>query len=126
MHFGYIGLRLWERFGNTAHDPLHCGHFARIVIASWIGPMSQFIWKAFRHPRTVHRMSRLPINLKAPCLAGLWLTQPDKLQSLLDERSLNEGGLIPRILACHTNAQLRRLVKTRRQSRRLLRRRMQI
>lgn len=56
-------------------------------------------------------MSRLPINLKAPCLAGLWLTQPDKLQSLLDERNLNEGGLIPRILACHTNAQLWRLVK---------------
>jgi hypothetical protein len=46
-------------------------------------------------------------QLKAPSLAALWFTQPDKLQSLLDERSLNEGGLIPRILACHTNAQLR-------------------
>jgi hypothetical protein len=59
----------------------------------------------------LHRMSRLPINLKAPYLAALWLTQPDKLQSLLDERSLNEGGLIPRILACHTNAQLRKIGK---------------
>ena len=54
-------------------------------------------------PCVIHRMSRDPISLESPCLTALWLTQPDKLQSLLDERSLNEGGLIPRILACQTN-----------------------
>jgi hypothetical protein len=56
-------------------------------------------------------MSRDPIFLKSPCLTALWLTQPDKLQSLLDERSLNEGGLIPRILACHTNCGPREIGK---------------
>src|SRR5262249_24168478 len=68
--------------------------------------------KAFSgDPCVVHRMSRDPIFLKSPCLAALWLTQPDKLQSLLDERSLNEGGLIPRILACHTNCGPREIGK---------------
>jgi hypothetical protein len=68
--------------------------------------------KAFSgDPCVVHRMSRDPIFLKSPCLTALWLTQPDKLQSLLDERSLNEGGLIPRILACHTDCGPREIGK---------------
>ena len=62
-------------------------------------------------PCVVHRMSREPISLESPCLTALWLTQPDKLQSLLDERSLNEGGLIPRILTCHTNCEPREIGK---------------
>ncbi len=32
------------------------------------------------------------------CIAGLWLTQPDKLQRLLASRALTEGGLLPRLL----------------------------
>ena len=68
--------------------------------------------KAFSgDPCVIHRMSRDPISLESPCLTALWLTQPDKLQSLLDERSLNEGGLIPRILACHTNCEPREIGK---------------
>jgi hypothetical protein len=68
--------------------------------------------KAFSgDPCVIHRMSRDPIFLKSPCLTALWLTQPDKLQSLLDERSLNEGGLIPRILACHTDCGPREIGK---------------
>jgi Protein of unknown function (DUF3987) len=68
--------------------------------------------KAFSgDPCAIHRMSRDPISLESPCLTALWLTQPDKLQSLLDERSLNEGGLIPRILACHTNCEPREIGK---------------
>jgi hypothetical protein len=68
--------------------------------------------KAFSgDPCVVHRMSRDPIQLESPCLTALWLTQPDKLQSLLDERSLNEGGLIPRILPCHTNCKPREIGK---------------
>jgi hypothetical protein len=55
-------------------------------------------------------MKRFP-SLQSPCLTALWLTQPDKLQSLLDERSLNEGGLIPRILTCHTNCEPREIGK---------------
>ena len=62
-------------------------------------------------PCRIDRMSRDPISLESPCLTALWLTQPDKLESLLDERSLNEGGLIPRILPCHTNCEPREIGK---------------
>jgi hypothetical protein len=57
----------------------------------------------------IDRMSRDPVSLESPCLTALWLTQPDKLEALLDERSLNEGGLIPRILPCHTNCEPREI-----------------
>jgi hypothetical protein len=53
----------------------------------------------------VDRIGREPVTLHHPCLSALWLTQPDKLDSLLTERSLTDGGLIPRLLICHTNCQ---------------------
>ena len=62
-------------------------------------------------PCVVHRMSREPISLESPCLTALWLTQPDKVESLLHERSLNEGGLIARILPCHTDCEPREIGK---------------
>ena len=62
-------------------------------------------------PCVIHRMSRDPISLEAPCLTALWLTQPDKVESLLHERSPNEGGLIPRILPCHTDCEPREIGK---------------
>ena len=37
-------------------------------------------------------------------MAALLLVQPDKVDSLLNEKSFIEGGLIPRFLVCHTNA----------------------
>ena len=49
--------------------------------------------------------------MESPCLAALWLTQPDKLESLLAERSLSDGGLIPRILACHTLCEAQEIVE---------------
>ena len=55
----------------------------------------------------IDRQSRPPVVLRAPCLAALWLVQPDKVETLLAERSLTDGGLIPRFLICHTNAQPR-------------------
>jgi hypothetical protein len=59
----------------------------------------------------VDRQTRASVLLESPCLAALWLTQPDKLESLLAERSLSDGGLIPRILACHTHCEAREIVK---------------
>jgi len=53
----------------------------------------------------VDRQSRPPVVLHKPCLSVLWLTQPDKIESLLAERSLTEGGLLPRFLICHTRAE---------------------
>ncbi len=50
------------------------------------------------------RMGRESVELQSPCLSVLWLTQPDKIETLLGERSLTDGGLIPRFLTCHTNA----------------------
>jgi replicative DNA helicase len=49
------------------------------------------------------RIGRDPVVLHQPCLTVLWLTQPDKLDTLLGERSLTDGGMIPRLLTCHTN-----------------------
>jgi len=53
----------------------------------------------------VDRIGRDPVVLHHPCLSVLWLTQPDKLDTLLGERSLTDGGMIPRLLTCHTNCQ---------------------
>ncbi len=55
----------------------------------------------------VDRMGREPVVLNAPCLTALWLTQPDKVETLLTERSLTDGGFVPRTLLCHTNAEPR-------------------
>lgn len=52
-----------------------------------------------------------PVLLKSPCLAALWLTQPDKLETLLGKKELTDGGLIPRLLVCHTNAEALEIVE---------------
>jgi hypothetical protein len=53
----------------------------------------------------VDRQGRESVTLKRPCLAALWLVQPDKVEALLGEPTLTDGGLIPRLLVCHTRAQ---------------------
>ena len=58
----------------------------------------------------VDRQGREPVLLQRPCLTALWLVQPDKIETLLAERSLTDGGMIPRILICHTRAQPRPIV----------------
>jgi hypothetical protein len=68
--------------------------------------------KAFTGDRCkVDRQTRESILVESPCLAVLWLTQPDKLESLLAERSLSDGGLIPRLLACHTHCDAQEIVQ---------------
>jgi len=67
--------------------------------------------KAFSRDRCrVNRQGRGPVALDNPCLTALWLTQPDKVETLLGKRSLTDGGLIPRFLICHTRAQPRPIV----------------
>lgn len=46
-----------------------------------------------------------PILLESPCLTTLWLVQPDKIKTLLSQSLLVEGGLMPRLLVCHTHAE---------------------
>lgn len=58
----------------------------------------------------VDRQGREPVLLQRPCLAALWLVQPDKIETLLAERSLTDGGMIPRLLVCHTRAMPRPIV----------------
>jgi len=53
-----------------------------------------------------HRINRVQVVLNHPCIAALWLVQPDKVETMLAERSLTDGGLMPRILVCHTNAMM--------------------
>jgi hypothetical protein len=62
--------------------------------------------KAFSgDPCRVDRQGREPVVLNRPCLAVLWLVQPDKIETLLGEKSLTDGGLMPRFLICHTRAE---------------------
>jgi Protein of unknown function (DUF3987) len=58
----------------------------------------------------VDRQGREPILLQHPCLAALWLVQPDKLETLLAKTELTDGGMVPRLLVCHTRAQPRPIV----------------
>lgn len=57
----------------------------------------------------IDRQTREPVVLREPCLAALWLVQPDKVETLLAQKSLTEGGLVPRLLICHTNAHPRHI-----------------
>ena len=59
----------------------------------------------------VDRQCREPVFLESPCISALWLVQPDKVETLLAKRSLTDGGLIPRLLICHTRAQPRPIVE---------------
>ncbi len=58
----------------------------------------------------VDRLGREPVSLQRPCAAALWFTQPDKLETLLGKTELTEGGMIPRLLVCHTRAMPRPIV----------------
>jgi hypothetical protein len=58
----------------------------------------------------VDRQGREPILLQRPCLAALWLVQPDKVETLLGKTELTDGGMIPRLLVCHTRAMPRPIV----------------
>lgn len=58
----------------------------------------------------VDRLWREPVLLKRPCLAALWLVQPDKIETLLGKTELTDGGMIPRWLICHTRAMPRPIV----------------
>ena len=51
------------------------------------------------------RLGRDGVRLANPCMTLLWALQPDALQMLLDEDSLQQGGWLARCLIAHTRAQ---------------------
>jgi hypothetical protein len=60
--------------------------------------------KAFSlEPIDRHRVGDGTHQTPEACITGLWLTQQDKLWRLLREKSLSEGGLLPRLLMAHFN-----------------------
>jgi hypothetical protein len=52
----------------------------------------------------VDRQSRETVTLHCPCLTLCWLVQPDILDTLLNEASLQAGGFLARLLLTHTMA----------------------
>lgn len=64
-----------------------------IYLRAWTGDMVK-----------VDRINRPAVILDAPRMSALWLVQPDKIDTLLNERTFSDGGLIPRLLVCHTKA----------------------
>jgi Protein of unknown function (DUF3987) len=53
----------------------------------------------------VDRTSRGRVSLVSPCLTLLWLVQPDKLDRMISEKSLTEGGFLPRALFCQVDTE---------------------
>jgi len=53
----------------------------------------------------IHRKGSPPVVLARPCLALLWLMQPDKLRELLESPAMSDSGLMPRFLIADTKAQ---------------------
>lgn len=56
-------------------------------------------------PERVDRLGRESVTLNRPCLSALWLVQPDKVESLLANAALSDGGLLPRFLICHSGCE---------------------
>ena len=54
---------------------------------------------------TVDRQGREGVRLANPCMTLLWALQPDALEMLLDEDSLQQGGFLARCLIAHTHAE---------------------
>ena len=59
----------------------------------------------------VDRLGRESVQLERPCLAALWCVQPDKVDALLSVQALSDGGLLPRLLLCHTGCEMREIVE---------------
>ncbi len=59
----------------------------------------------------VNRTGREPVLLQRPLMVALWLVQPDKVETLLAEASLMAGGMIPRLLICHSHAKPQYIVE---------------
>lgn len=53
----------------------------------------------------VDRQGREPVRLASPCLTLFWALQPDALEMLLGEDSLQQGGFLARCLIAHTHAE---------------------
>lgn len=53
----------------------------------------------------VDRKTSESVMLEEPCLSVLWATQPHHIDELFQNRGLAEGGLLARMLCCHTNCQ---------------------
>ena len=84
---GAIMNNLFGRYNNSGRTD------EAIYLKGWSGDSCK-----------VNRIHRPPIVLNHPRVTALWLAQPDKIDSLLKEKSFIDGGLIPRLLVCNTNA----------------------
>jgi hypothetical protein len=56
-------------------------------------------------PTKVNRVSRDRIHLREPCLALLWMLQPDKFYSRIGKENITESGLPQRFLMHDTHAE---------------------
>lgn len=50
------------------------------------------------------RVNRGPIQLESPCLTVLWVVTPDMFEKLFSNDRFIEGGLLPRMLFCHSES----------------------
>ena len=60
----------------------------------------------------VDRLNRPPVQLEAPCLTLLWLTQPHRLEALYAIPALSEGGFLARMMPCVLELKLQPITGT--------------
>lgn len=70
------------------------------AMAMLVQPGSDAIYtKAFTgEPLSIHRKGKPPIHLLNPRLTLFWFLQPDRLTELYDNRRLDYGGFLPRVM----------------------------
>jgi hypothetical protein len=57
-------------------------------------------------PCQIDRIGRASVTLNSPIMNVVLLLQPDKFAKLLMNDETRDGGLLPRFLGCHTNAEM--------------------
>lgn len=72
--------------GNNSDEDLYCSAYCREVVK-------------------VSRVGRESVHLTTPCLAVLWMIQPDKARKLTESEAVTESGLLPRFLICDSKAE---------------------
>ncbi len=54
----------------------------------------------------IDRMNRAGVVLRNPCLASLWMLQPDLVGEMFSNDGFDQGGLLPRLLVCDSGAEV--------------------
>ena len=103
-----LGALLWENreqlFSTSPDARKVVDNLTGRYSSSTMNDESLYLQAFSGDPVRVERQGRAPVVLNKPCLAVLWLIQPDLLKKLVSDDSLSASGFFPRLLLCDTLA----------------------